>query len=188
MLEDRRLIDRLKRGDGEALCRIYRKYGDDLLTMAARTLRDVAAAEDILHDVFLAFAKGIERFELTGSLRGYLARCVVNAARNRAHCRASRVESLPDEVASLQRRPDQIVIADEQMRRVSEAMDELPAEQKQVVLLHVYGGLKFREIAEMHEISVNTVLGRYRYAMGKLRSRLRVEVQDGFCTECQAVG
>ena len=82
MLEDRYLILRFNRGDRSVLHRIYDKYKDDLVTLAAALLMDVSLAEDVVHDVFIAFLDSAERFRLTGSLKGYLATCVANRARN----------------------------------------------------------------------------------------------------------
>jgi len=55
MLEDRLLIWKFNRGNVEAVRRIYDKYKDDLVTLAAALLHDVGAAEDVVHDVFVGF-------------------------------------------------------------------------------------------------------------------------------------
>ena len=83
MVEDKELVCKLKHGDTEALRRLYEKYKDDLLTVAASLLGDSSEAEDILHDVFVSFAEAITEFQLYGSLRGYLMRCMVNRVRDR---------------------------------------------------------------------------------------------------------
>jgi DNA-directed RNA polymerase specialized sigma24 family protein len=58
MLEDKRLITKLKRGDKDALCQIYEKYKENLLIIATSLLHDAGAAEDILHEVMVSFAAG----------------------------------------------------------------------------------------------------------------------------------
>jgi RNA polymerase sigma-70 factor (ECF subfamily) len=58
------------------------------------------------------------------------------------------------------------------------AIGELPYEQREVVLLHHHGGLKFAQIAKSQEVSINTVLGRYRYGMEKLKSRMNSEFSN----------
>jgi RNA polymerase sigma-70 factor (ECF subfamily) len=55
---------------------------------------------------------------------------------------------------------------------LSSAIGQLPYEQREVVLLRHHGGLKFIEIAASQNISINTVLGRYRYGMEKLRASM----------------
>jgi len=75
------LVWRLNRGDTGALAEVYEAYRDDLLRLAASMLSDRAAAEDVVQDVFVKFAGAARTFRLTGSLKGFLATCVANAAR-----------------------------------------------------------------------------------------------------------
>lgn len=178
-IEDKLLIWRFNRGDCTAVRRIYEKYKHELLALAVALLKDMAAAEDVVHDVFVSFLK-LQRFRLTGSLKGYLATCVANAARNviRANSRHQQgpLDNAPP-IESNTSSPDHEAIFGEESRLLSRALWELPYEQRETVLLHVHGGLKFARIAESQGISVNTVLGRYRYGLEKLRSKLNGEVQ-----------
>jgi len=64
----------------------------------------------------------------------------------------------------------------EELRRLSLALQQLPYEQREVLLLHSYSGMKFKAIAQQQNVSINTVQGRYRYALNKLRSMLDGEV------------
>ncbi|OHB57455.1 MAG: hypothetical protein A2173_04315 [Planctomycetes bacterium RBG_13_44_8b] len=179
MLQDKLLILQFNRGRIEVLRHIYEKYKDDLVTLAATLLNDVASAEDVVHDVFMAFLKSFERFQLTGSLKGYLATCVANNARNRNKAKQRQQSiSLDDtEVISSAKKPDTTVIFGEELRRLTFALGQLPYEQREVLMLHIYSGLKFKTIAESQGISINTVQGRYRYALDKLRSLLNSEVK-----------
>jgi len=74
-------------------------------------------------------------------------------------------------------RPDQWAVVNEQMLRISEAMAELPLEQREVITLRFEGGMGFRQIARIQNASINTVQGRYRYGMEKLRSLLNSEAE-----------
>jgi RNA polymerase sigma-70 factor (ECF subfamily) len=60
---------------------------------------------------------------------------------------------------------------------VNKAITQLPYEQREVIILHLKAGMKFREIAKLQSVSVNTIQGRYRYGLNKLRSILDGEVQ-----------
>jgi RNA polymerase sigma-70 factor, ECF subfamily len=175
MLEDRFLVWRLRRGSPEALCQIYERYRDALLRLAAGMLNDTSVAEDLVHDVFLAFARGARGFRLTGSLRGYLATCVVNRARNANRDRYREHVVGLDEVepvATGLHGPDQWIEYTEQFKAVCDALSILPYEQREVVTLHVYGRMTFREIARAREVSIKTVQSRYRYGLDKLRTLL----------------
>jgi len=174
------LVWRFNRGDAEAVQVIYDKHKEDLLALALALLKDRAAAEDVVHDVFAAFVRR-KKFQLTGSLRGYLATCVANRARNALRDnRRHHYEPLDDDgercLPSSGPWPDDATMLLEENRLLADALGELPYEQREVVLLHIHGGLKFVEIAQSQNVSINTVLGRYRYGLEKLRSKLNDEV------------
>ncbi len=175
MIEDRLLILRCKRGSTDALRRIYQKYKDDLLVLAAAILNDTANAEDVLHDVFVQFVRALDKFRLTGSLKGYLATCVANRARNvnrQAHNRIVGLDKA-DAVQTDSNQPQQSLIYNEQMQKLNDAMHELPDEQREVIMLRLRNEMKFRQIADALDISVNTAKSRYRYGIDKLRQNLR---------------
>jgi RNA polymerase sigma factor (sigma-70 family) len=178
MLEDKLLILRFNRGDKSALHRVYDKYKHDLVTLAAALLLDVSAAEDVVHDVFLAFLGSAGRFRLTGSLKGYLLTCVANRARN--HNKAGRLRITPalddvPEASSEVLRPDRAAILDEQLGHLGASLEQLPYEQREVLLLRSHGQMRFAAIAKSQGVSVNTAQGRYRYAIQKLQSLLNSE-------------
>jgi RNA polymerase sigma factor (sigma-70 family) len=180
MLQDKLLILQFNRGRKEVLRHIYEKYKDDLVTLAAVLLSETSAAEDVVHDVFVSFLKSFERFRLTGSLKGYLATCVANNARNRNKAR-QRHQSIgldeADPIMPDSNGPETAVIFGEELHQLNLALGQLPYEQREVLMLHIHSGLKFKAIAKSQGISINTVQGRYRYALDKLRSLLNSEVK-----------
>ena len=175
-LEDRWLVRRFNAGDARALRRIYEKYKPDLLSVARALLNDASAAEDVLHDVVVSFAAQAGRFVLRGSLKGYLAICVANRARN-VNRQGVRLE-LSKRAASRRVHADasESALDEERHSAVVAAMEQLPEAQRQTVALHVLGGLRFREIAQQSDESINTVQSRYRYGLKKLRSLLNGQV------------
>ncbi len=177
MLEDKLLIWKFKRGSNEALCRVYQKYGDYLLALGAALLKDVNAAEDVLHDVFCKFIASREKFKLAGSLKSYLGTCVVNLARDRLKARKLRSCELGEEAAIAldTNEPGHYAIFGEEARDLNYAIAQLANEQREVIMLHLRGGMKFREIAGLQRISINTVKSRYRYGLKKLRAILSDE-------------
>jgi len=178
MLEDKLLIWKFNRGNREAMRSIYEKYKDDLVTLAAALLTDVASAEDVVHDVFVGFIESSRKFRLTGSLKGYLATCVANNARNRNKAGRRRQNIDAGMAISETNQPDAAVMFGEELRQLSLAIEQLPYEQREVLLLHSYSGIKFKAIARQQNVSINTVQGRYRYALDKLRSILNGEVEN----------
>jgi RNA polymerase sigma-70 factor (ECF subfamily) len=180
MVEDRLLIWRFKLGNRDALRRIYEKYKNDLLKLAVALTNDVTVAEDVVQDVFVSFAQLAAKIQTRGNLKKYLATCVANRIRNRKRDRqrheASGIDDV-DYVISDARRPEQWAILSEEMEFLSNAMAQIPYEQREVVGLYMQGGMTFRQIAKVQNASTNTIQGRYRYGLNKLRSILNSEVK-----------
>ena len=174
MTDDALLVSECRNGSREAMVSIYQRHKNGLLTLARALLNDPAAAEDVVHDVFVAFAESVDTFRLTGSLKGYLSTCVCNRARDRIRSANRAVEKLnhngsaPAEFPG----PDEILDRTERVDQVRHALAQLPDEQREVILLHFKAELTFREIAEWQEASINTVQGRYRYGLEKLKELL----------------
>ena len=176
-MEDKLLVLRCKRGSTEALGRIYEKYRNDVLVLAIALLNDTSAAEDVVHDVFLSFVRTMQRFRLTGSLKGYLLTCVANHARNvnKKKRRQNPEPGQVEPVCSGSDCPSRSIISNEQLQQLSDAMVQLPYDQREVIMLHFHGAMTFRTIAKSLEISVNTAKSRYRYGLDKLRLILNNE-------------
>ena len=170
-MEDKWLVLRCKRGSPDALGRIYEKYKKDLLVLAMALLNDASAAEDVVHDVFLSFVQAIANFRLTGSLKGYLLTCAANRARNVNKARRWR-DAEPDPaqpVGADSDGPPGVMICNEQLRQLSDALAQLPYEQREVIMLHFQAAMTFKAIAKSLSIPVNTTKSRYRYGLEKLR-------------------
>ncbi len=178
-MEDKLLVIRCKRGSTEALERIYEKYKKDLLILAVALLHDRSAAEDVVHDVFVSFVGTLEKFRLTGSLKGYLLTCVANRARNANKAKHLRVvEPDVDEPAGSDRDdPPATILCNEQLQQLSDAMRQLPYEQRETIMLHFQAEMTFKAIAISLSVSVNTVKSRYRYGLDKLKVILEQEAK-----------
>jgi RNA polymerase sigma-70 factor (ECF subfamily) len=178
-MEDKLLVQRCKSGSKEALCRLYEKYKNDLMVLAVALLNDTGAAEDVVHDTFLSFVQVLPEFQLTGSLKGYLATCVANRARNQRRAKQAQTVDLKDAdpVIAPASQPYESIVCNEELQQLTNALARLPCPQREAVMLHLQSGLKFRAIARAQGISVNTAKSRYRYGLEKLRSILNGEVQ-----------
>jgi len=180
MIEDKLLIWKFKRGSSNALCRIYEKYKDNLLRLASALLNDSTAAEDIVHDSFISFAQSSEHLKIGGNLKSYLAASVANRARNWNRAKKRQETTGLDEVepiVSNSKRPEQWIIYNEDLLRLNNAISQLSYQQREVIILHLQGGMKFRAIADLQGVSINTVQSRYRYGLDKLRSILNSEAK-----------
>lgn len=183
MMDDERLISELHHGSKEALREIYLKYKDNLLTIAAALLHDSIAAEDILHDVFITLACVAKRLELRVNLKNYLIASISNRIRDKYRKKSHNMVELvkAEQITSNSEGPEQSAIFGEEVQFLIDALYRLPFEQREVIVLHLTGGLKFREIAKVLDISTSTVQGRYRYGIARLQTELNGENRNDSC-------
>lgn len=181
MFEDRLLVWKFKGGSKDALRAIYEKYADDLLSLAANLLDDKIGAEDVVQDVFIMFAESADRFRLTGSLKSFLAKCVANRSRDyRRRKRRQQTAAMgqAERKSPQVKSPVQLVISSEELTKLGNALAELPYEQREAIVLHLHGDLRFRQIAKLQKVPTKTVQSRYRYGLDKLRSSMNGEVTE----------
>ena len=142
-----------------------------MLTLAVGLLNNRAAADDVVQDVFLSFARSARDLRSQGSLRGYLMTGVLNRVRD--HRRHLGRQALctdaaePADPACESAGPEQAAIRGEEAIRLSDAIAELPDEQRETVLLRLKANMKLRDIARLQQTSTSTVLGRYRYGLDR---------------------
>jgi RNA polymerase sigma-70 factor (ECF subfamily) len=149
------------------------QHGAALVLFARQWVRRRADAEDIVQEAFVRFWRLRQR--VTEPL-GYLYACVKHCALDWQ--RGRRRQARREEATA---RPEAETLFDsflEQRERVAviEAiLTRLPDEQREVLVMKVWGGLSFSEIAAALDISPNTAASRYRYALAKLREQLAEE-------------
>jgi RNA polymerase sigma-70 factor, ECF subfamily len=180
MLEDKILLWKFKTGGKDALRAIYGKYANDLLNLAANLLNDSSAAEDVVQDVFVTLTQSADKINLRENLKGYLLTCVANRSRDYSRSRIRHQNALGNQMERIQVEsisPVNTVICVEELEKLVCAMTELPYQQKEVIILHLHGNLKFKQIAKMRNVSIKTVQSQYRYGLEKLRSMMNGEVQ-----------
>jgi len=174
MGRDASVIRGLRRRSPAALRTAYETHKDALLSLAVYLLRDVAAAEAVLHDVFVRLAARPPALRARSKLKAYWATCVANRARDVLRRRGREAAGdllalLPSEAAS----PDARLVGEQEARRVRRSLLALPGEQRQVVAMHVYGEMTFKQIAAVVGASPNTIRSRYRYGLARLRAMLK---------------
>ena len=143
---------------------LYEQYGPALVLFATALCNDRASAQDAVQQVFLNMLD--RNHDCVNEPKAYLFRAVRNAVLTGLKFRDRNME-LKDEpwfVAPGSSREDELSIR--------AALSELSREQRELVLMHVWGGLTFAEIAQVLEISINTATSRYRYALTNLRERM----------------
>lgn len=175
--DDRILVERLKRGDREALGELYDRYAAVALRTAVRIVGDEAVAEDMVHDAFVGVWRRIDSFDAErGAVRGWLLTIVRNRCLDRL--RAQRPDMDLDEAdaqALIRTGADPTAaeafehVANEELRS---AVAELAPEQRQAIELAYFNGYTYREIAALTGVARGTANGRLRLALAKLRRAL----------------
>ena len=174
------LVERLRAGDVRALEELFRQQYEPLCRFAERYLRDRAASEDLVQDLFAALWARRARLDLRGSLRAYLFASVRNRALNvRKHLLVEhdweRDEAAP-EVRVLHptpRRPDELLDERERAARVRAAVAQLPERCRLVMQLRWQEQLGYSEIASILGISVKGVEIQLARGLRALRARVR---------------
>jgi RNA polymerase sigma-70 factor (ECF subfamily) len=152
--------------ENEAVVCLYDRYGPSMYRYALILLTDQAAAEDAVHEVFTSVLRSGAIARLEADER-YLRRAIRNECFSMLRQKAKHQwipvpGGLLERIASADSKPDERLALEGGIRL-------LTPEQREIVHLHVFEGLTFREIAEASCTSPNTVAARYRYALAKLR-------------------
>jgi len=148
---------------------LYCQHSGPLLLFALAFTGDRSQAQDLVHEVFLRLLEG-KNLDHVVDAKAYLFACVRNAVLNDTKVRRRDVP-LNHEYAWFEP-PNRDYAAELSLRR---ALAALSNDQRQVIVLHVWGELTFSQIANVLGISSNTAASRYRYALAKLRETLCVQ-------------
>jgi RNA polymerase sigma-70 factor (ECF subfamily) len=157
------------------LQRVYDEHAQALFAFLLNLTRDEADTRDLLQELFVRLARQPDLLGSARNPRGFLLRLAHNATidlMRRRGARAKYHDQLAGEIESVFA---QAADPDEQAFRaaLTEAMGELPPEQRAVVHLKLWEGLTFDAIAGVLDIPLDTAASRYRYGADKLRERLR---------------
>jgi RNA polymerase sigma-70 factor (ECF subfamily) len=145
---------------------LYERHGPALAAYACCCGLDFASAEDIVQQLFVKLLRSEQ--PAPQQPLAYAYRAVRNAAINLRRDRKREVE-MPERETWLARAGAKA----EEALALQQALRELPPEQQETVFLRVWSGMTLQEISDATETPMNTVASRYRYALDKLRERLK---------------
>jgi RNA polymerase sigma factor (sigma-70 family) len=162
-----------------------------LLNFIRRNVPTDEDAEDILQDVFLQFISAFDEIEYLGKVSAWLIKTAKNKIIDRYRKKKpetfsdnvknlndydeeSEILSLEDIIPDLSGMPDEIYWQNLIWKEIEDALEEMPAEQKEVFVMNEFEDLSFREISEIKKVPVNTLLSRKRYAVLFLRKKLKI--------------
>src|SRR5262245_53662847 len=177
---DEQLLDRVFRGERAALDDLFRQHRETAYRVAYRLLGNEEDALDAVQEAFVKVLTHLAGFQGRSSFKTWLLRVVSNAAldlgRQRGRRDSLHREELPagpdrDPPAAAVEPGWELERAD--LRQIlHDALGQLPDAQRRTFVLHVDAGLSYREVADVLEISIGTVMSRLFYARQKLRAIL----------------
>lgn len=179
-LKDKELVKQFIEGDTYALEILISRYKERVYTYIYFIVKNQKLAEDIFQDTFIKVIKSLKqgRYNEQGVFVSWVIRIAHNLTidyfrkETRMPTYSNDVNSEVDIFNSKKFSEDTIedlIIQDQIAKDVRKLVEELPEEQREVVLLRHFGNLSFKEIAEQTDVSINTALGRMRYALINLR-------------------
>jgi len=163
---------------GRHLESIWSSHGDELFGYVLSLVRVAADAEDVLQNAFVRLARAMSAGTAIDNLRAFLYRI----ARNEAFRLLETRKRTPVPACDLER-----ILVEAPHRTVDEAADlslalaDLPVEQRDVIVLKLFHGLTFEEVAAVTGVGMKTAASRYRYGLQKLgrQEEARIHVAEG---------
>lgn len=169
-----------QQGSKAAFRELVARHQRGLYNFALRFVRDGAAAEDVTQDAFVRIAKNFQEYSHQARFTTWAytitRNLCIDQLRKRSHRNHTSIDEpghaeAPD--ASPRAHPERAAQAELTGRRIEEAVQALPVEQREVFLLREVAGVPFKEIAESLGIPENTVKSRMRYALERLQKDLQ---------------
>jgi len=180
--KDSELISQYRNGSEVAFERLVDKYKTKVYTTILMIVKEQGVAEDLLQDVFVKVVQTLnsDRYNEEGKFQPWLMRIAHNLAID--HFRKMKrypmvvMEDGSNVFNTLhfsEQNVEDIKVQEETYALVRQLIEELPESQKQVLIMRHYMDLSFQEISEQTGVSINTALGRMRYALINLRKKLK---------------
>jgi RNA polymerase sigma-70 factor (ECF subfamily) len=179
----------LERGDQQAFRVLVERHQERVYGYLLGMVRDPAVADDLFQETFLRVLAAMQNrrgsYERQGRWLGWVMRIARNAALDYLRSR-KKWQDVGDDAEGRSfwdQLPDEAPPADEELHRLDQhawleaCIQQLPPEQREVLLLRHEAALTFREIAELTDCSINTALGRMRYALLNLRRMMAKKKQ-----------
>ena len=177
-LNDQQLIARYLDGNEKAFEVLLTRHKAKIYTQIYLFVKDTALAEDIFQEVFIkiidTLRKGKYNHEgkfLQWALRISYNMCVDYFRRSKRRPHVSQTETFDifDVLKSGEDNAEQTIIKSQTHDKIRKLVDMLPPEQREVVILRHYADMSFKEISQLTRVSINTALGRMRYALINIR-------------------
>ena len=167
------LLD-LAAGDREALAQVYRRTRAAVYAVALSFLKDAHEAQDVTQDVFVRIWESAPAYRPQGSPMAWIMTIARNLSLMKLREKRKLVELDQEEWNAIPAEAPSVTTEDRAL--LQEALTILTDEERQILLLHAVSDLKHREIAQVLELPLSTVLSKYHRSLKKLRNHMKGEM------------
>ena len=179
---DQQLVSTYLEGNVSALETLVKRHKDRIYSFIISKVRNQALADDIFQDAFFKVIKSLQKGKYNEE--GKFLPWVMRIAHNLVIDHFRKAKRIPitvkpkseyddfdifDIISSGEKNSEHTIMEGEQHEQLRKMVQELPLEQRQVLVMRHYEELSFKEISEKTGVSINTALGRMRYALINLR-------------------
>jgi RNA polymerase sigma-70 factor (ECF subfamily) len=165
-------IRRIAAGDTRALENLYHETHTSVYAYVISVLKNVHDAEDVLHDCYLAVHSAAANYSSSGKPMAWIITIAKNLCLMKLRERKKKAEVEDEDFFINAQYNEDSRLTPEDAFILSECMNELSDEERQIVVLHVVSGFKHREIASFLDMALPTVLSKYHRALKKLKNSL----------------
>lgn len=181
-LPDYELIERFMNGSQPSIEELINRYKTKVYTYILLMVKNQQLAEDLFQETFIKVIQSLKmhKYKDNGKFVSWIIRIahnlVIDHFRKEKQINTCNNEDYEADLFNSSKfsakNIEQLIVHDQIIKDVRKLIDELPDDQKEVVMLRHYGQLSFKEIAEQTDVSINTALGRMRYALINMRKMI----------------
>ncbi len=179
VISDQGLIDQYLNGNEDCLRMLINRHKSQIYTTIYFLVKDEYLAEDLFQETFLKIVNTLKegRYQEQGKFLPWALRIARNLAIDHFRKTSKRpivtdnegTDILENLDVETETNMEEDIVREQTQMQVRDLIQRLPENQKEVLIYRHYAGLSFKEIAELTNVSINTALGRMRYALNNLR-------------------
>ena len=180
---DEELVLRVQQGDKKAFDLLVIKYQHKIVQLVNRYTKDPSEAQDVAQETFIKAYRALATFRGESAFYTWLYRIAINTAKNFLMAKSRRSSNYEVDVQEAEQienapqlqgydTPEQLLLNDEILRTVNNAIDELPEEMRLVITLREMEGMSYEEIAQIMDCPVGTVRSRLFRAREAIDNKL----------------
>ena len=186
--EDQELVNDYLKGSEDAFAELMTRHQNRIFTTIFFIVKDRPMAEDIFQESMIKIIRLINdgKYDEKGKFVSWAVRIARNLAidyyrkdrRSPQMIRENEEYDIFNGIGKVEENIEERIIKEENARYVRELIKQIPEKQREVLIMRHYGGMSFKEIADVQGVNINTALGRMRYALINLRKIAGVEKKE----------